>query len=113
MPKYNLFFNLLSGVVNTLHTKTVKSKLGDSINNNRALTVSQVIRFLESRRNSELKNLSQSLDTVFELLKEDIIENRNNHRTDAIDINEFLNFYAADVVILGNNRNVIGRSISI
>ena len=113
MPKYNVFFNLLTGVVGSLNTKSVKGRLGDSINNHRALTVSQVIRFLESRRNPELKNLGQNLDVVFELLKEDIVASRDNLRTDAVDINEFINYYGAEVIALGNHTGIIGRNISI
>ncbi len=111
-PKYKNFFDTLTNVVYSLDTVEVKLVLGDSINNNRTLTVSQVIRYLLSSSSRKNVALGRSLRTVFNELKEDIKFNRFNNRTDAIDINEFINFYSEAVIQYGEYRALIGRSVA-
>lgn len=111
MSKYNNFYNSLVGVVGNLNTNSVKERLGDSTHNHRTLTVNQVVRFLNTKRTKGLKNLGNSLQNVYEILKEDIIANRLSRRTDAIDINEFISFYESEVICLGNHRGTIGRNV--
>lgn len=120
MPVYKSFFNNLTSVVNNLDTVVVKAAIGDSINNHRALTVNQVIRYLNTRRSRQLRNLGIELSATYNLLRGDIVSSRHNLRTDAIDINEFVNFYQGTVVngfglrtlTNGVNRGTIGRTIS-
>lgn len=112
-PKYIQFFNQLNTVVNSLDPVEVKLTLGDSINNNRTLTVGQVVRFLTSTRNRRLTKIGTSLNNVFSIVRGDIKGSRNNYRTDAIDINEFLNFYQDSVIREGEFRNVVGRNVTI
>lgn len=110
-PKYVNFFNQLNTVVNSLDTADVKLTIGDSINNNRSLTVNQVIRFLLSSNVQQEIELGLSLQSVYGLIKSDLLNSRINNRTDALDINEFINFYSTEII--GNTQygNVIGRSL--
>ena len=110
-PKYKQFYNNLNIILSGLDRDTVKSSIGDSTNNNRTLTVSQVIRFLETRRNSSSKTLGQSLQSVYNIIGEEALLERNNFRVDALDINEFVRFYEASVLMLGDFRQDIGRAI--
>lgn len=90
MSKVVMFLTELNDVVNELNTSVVKEVIGDSINNNRTLTVSQVIRYLTSRRKSKMKVLGSKLVVAYAVLRAEITSNRPNFRTDAVDINEFL-----------------------
>lgn len=119
MPKYQTFINNLVGVVNGLDTNTVKLTLGDSINNNRVLSVNQVIRFLTAQRKRNLRTLGLELSSVYELLRGDLVSTRLTLRTDAIDINEFTNFYNTVFVTQSrlpfvgiSSRAIVGRAIS-
>lgn len=101
MTKVKLFINTLDTFIGGIDNITIKEAIGDSINNNRTVTVSQVIRYLTSRRNTDLKDLGLQLEVVYEELLEDLHEARIGLlRTDAFDINEFINVYT-DVVIGG------------
>lgn len=111
-PKYVNFLENLVNVVNSLDKVDVKLTIGDSINNNRTLTVTQVIRYLSCAGNRRDLRLGVSLQYVFELLKYDIKNSRLNYRTDAIDINEFINFYTDSVMTLGAYRDIIGRTVA-
>lgn len=83
--------------------KFVKQAIGDSINNNRTLTVSQLFRY--SRYLSG--TLDIKLEKVFKLLEKDILKVRNK-RTDAIDINELVNVYRTQVIENRKYRRQIG-----
>jgi len=111
--KYVNFFQQLSTVVGSLDPVEVKLTIGDSINNNRTLTINQVARFLTGSRNRRFKLLGNSLLAVKGILNEDLINSRNNNRTDALDINEFLNFYGETVINGGYLVNTIGRTVNI
>lgn len=110
-PKYVNFFNQLNTVVNSLDTTDVKLTIGDSINNNRSLTVNQVIRFLLSSNVQQEIELGLSLQSVYGLIKADLLSSRINNRTDALDINEFINFYSTEVIGNTEYGSVIGRSL--
>lgn len=112
-PKYIEFFTQLNTVINSLDPVEVKTIIGDSINNNRTLTVGQVVRFLTSTGSTTFTNLGISLENIFNITKVDIKNNRKNLRTDAIDINEFLNFYQDTVIGGGELRGLIGRNVSL
>lgn len=107
-PKYVMFVENIENVLNTFDRDFIKSAIGDSINNNRTLTVSQVIRFLSTRRNSTLKSLADQLEAVYgsSVVHNSLLRARaNTFRTDAIDINELLNAVSV------NSRSV-SRSLS-
>lgn len=110
MSNYNQFYtDLLKATVN-LNPTTVKTSIGDSTNNNRTLTVGQVARYL--RNVSRKTRLATSITRIHSLFREDIQRARNNSRTDAIDINEFIAFYESEVVLLGNNRNLVNHAVA-
>ena len=111
--KYINFFNELTTAVNSLDAREVKLAIGDSTNNNRTLTVKQVVRFLTSNRNRRLKRLGNSLLAVNNIIGNDVFNSRNNNRTDALDINEFINFYTEVVIGAGEYTHTIGRSVSL
>lgn len=109
------FYGKLQKVVAGLDRDSVKLVLGDSINNNRTLTVSQVIRFLTTRRKKGLKSLGTNLESVYGTLKPLILRRRGleTYRTDAIDINEFINDFSFTVLsVSGSKGGAVRRSIS-
>jgi len=108
MRKFQAFFNdivLIRYHLRGYKTKLVKSSLGDSTLNNRTLTVSQTIRYLEI--NAEYV-LATYLSNTSSFLEKDILKARNR-RTDAIDINEFVNTYRKQVIEKQKYRREIGR----
>lgn len=67
----------------------IKDLIGDSTNNNRAVSVQQLIRFLEIFN----VELAEQVTAVYAEVRSDVAANRFfNYRTDAIDVNEFLTF---------------------
>lgn len=84
-------------------SKLVKAAIGDSSNNNRTLTVSQLARY--SLHLSGVPDVR--LAKVFKLLEKDILKRRNK-RTDAIDINELVNVYREQVIENRKYRRQIG-----
>jgi hypothetical protein len=107
--KYVNFLEQLSNVVSSLDTTEVKAELGDSQNNHRVLTVSQVIRFLNGSGNRRLQTLARRLNTVYGLTRGSIKQVRSEGRSDAIDINEFINFYNSQVIGKGILRPQVSR----
>ena len=102
----------LLNVVNSYSTNDIKIALGDSTNNHRTLTVNQVIRYLESRRNVGLKTLGVNLEIAFDLLRTDILTIRDNYRTDAVDINEFFNFFESNVLGVSSEVKTLSRELT-
>jgi hypothetical protein len=92
----NFFYDLLqtSKDLNIIRN-LVKSAIGDSKKNNRTLTVSQVIRYLEQNHVRGSRSKARKIRAVYDLLRADINRNRSDfsNRTDAIDINELVNTY--------------------
>lgn len=105
----NLYDGLL-GVVNTYGRNDIKIALGDSIDNNRTLTVSQVIRYLNTKR--KFKSLGLNLGTAFNLLRSDILAERDNFRTDAVDINEFLLYFEMYILNVPGQVRTFGRELT-
>lgn len=93
MPKYKQFLETILDVLDIYSTNEVKLTIGDSINNNRTLTVNQVIRFLNLTKGR--KKLGVQLEKVYPLLRQYMNAQRVsvNNRTDAFDINEFIAVY--------------------
>ena len=115
-PKYVMFLNSLQTVLSNKDRDAIKRTIGDSINNNRSLTVNQVIRFLTRRgASSSQKRLGKQLANVYGILREDIQVRRSlfNSRNDALDINEFITTYT-DLVVQGvtTTRRVVSRSLA-
>lgn len=96
MSKVSKFYNNLVNKVNSIPTVEAKLLIGDSINNNRALTVGQTIRVLSEVRGGKV--LAKNLDSVYNELRPFIINTRQNDRSDAVDINEFFSFYESEIL---------------
>ena len=111
MRRFQEAFNVLTTLrseVRGFKTKVVKSAIGDSINNNRTVTVNQAIRFAKKRK---LRSLALILSITSSILEEKILESRGN-RTDAIDLNELVTTYR-NVVMNGKQlRRQIGVALS-
>lgn len=118
LPKYAQFLTNLEDFLTRKNADDLRLSIGDSIYNNRVPTINQVIRFLTRKSASKQQRLlGKQLSAAYELLKQDIKVNRRvlrgAVRTDAFDINEFINTYK-DVVILGTTsyRRTISRHLA-
>ena len=114
MTKYNLFYNNLINTVNVFNNNLVKATIGDSINNNRTLTVGQVVRYLNSG-NSGIKGakaLGTNIANVFNILRNDINANRMNNRTDAVDYFEFIYAYQNFVIGSGEFKKEVSNTLN-
>ena len=89
-------------------TKLIKRFIGDSTNNNRRLTVSQLIRYLDLIGKDKL---ADQIVATTEILKNDILKARTN-RTDAIDTNELVNTYRNVVINKKKYRQQLGKVFS-
>lgn len=117
MPIYQEFFYELLKTTQSLNIQKdfFKDLIGDSIENNRTLTVNQVLRFQASTfstRNG--KRFAKKLKTVYNILRPHIKSDRKatTKRTDAIDINELVSTYRAVVMNDRKLRQTIGQTIS-
>lgn len=115
MTEYRQFFNSLVTILNRYDGTYIKESIGDSTNNHRVPTVNQVIRFLSSSRKAELRTLGDNLSLAYETLKEEIETTRrsNTSRSDAIDINEFIDTYNEVVISSGDIdiRRTLGENL--
>lgn len=77
--------------------KTLQFYIGDSTNNNRQPSVSQVIRyFTRSSASKRQREAGNALKAVYDTYRSEIRSARHSRassRTDAIDINEFIKFF--------------------
>ena len=89
-------------------TKVIKQSIGDSIQNNRTITVGQAVRFA-SRMG--LPKTALILEITASILEEEILSARKN-RSDAIDLNELVTTYRNVVMNEGKLRREIGSAIS-
>jgi hypothetical protein len=77
---------------NLIGAEKIKATVGDSVTNNRTLTVNQMVRYL-NRKNSSTNQraVGQALRSVYKMpvVREQLRYNReNNCRTDSYDLNE-------------------------
>ena len=112
MRKFQQFFYDVLEISKSLNEVkyAVKNRIGDSINNNRTLSVNQVVRFLDQHNNKNAKVLAQQIINAYEVLKYDMKNRRS--RTDAIDINEFIKSYRIVVMNGRCQRNAVGKAVS-
>ena len=70
----------------------VKDVVGDSVNNHRVPSVNQVIRFFK-RKNASTRQrlLGKKLEAIYGVTRTPLRQARHSVRTDALDINEFVN----------------------
>lgn len=108
MRKFERVFNNLVSIRADVRGKRgdrIKVILGDSLNNNRTITVNQLVRF--SNRLG-LPEAALALKIVTDILKEDIVATRGS-RTDAIDINELVTAYRTVIMNGRQKRRKIGQ----
>lgn len=97
MTKFETYYRILSAIRTSSRGEVrryIKRKLGDSPNNNRTLTVNQIVRYAKLLNTEDSAN---RLERVLKLLENDILKSRNK-RTDAIDITELVNAYERQVI---------------
>lgn len=98
----------------TVYTNTfsVKTNIGDSTGNNRVPSVRQVIRFLSNSAYNQF--LASDLEVTYTALQNKKLFKkfrRNNSRTDAVDINEFVAVLNKYVIKNSTLTSVLGRNI--
>lgn len=113
MRNFQRVFHILAGVRYLARGKTakkIKRTIGDSVKNNRTVTVSQAVRYLNRIKQ---KNLAAVLQKTSDILETEILKTRKN-RTDAIDLSELVNTYRVVVMNKRNSkyRQKIGNSVS-
>lgn len=111
MRKFQRFFNDIATIRAELRGEQVtfaKEVIGDSANNNRTLTVSQTIRYLNELGYTDL---AVELSSVRNVLEPVIIRRRKNRRSDAVDLSEFVNTYRNVVMNSGKLRTQIGVAL--
>ena len=90
ISKVSVFMGEVSTFIGKFDTNTIKECIGDSINNNRTCTVSQIVRFLKVKRKVAMAN---QLIEVCSCVKEELAELRVIrlcNRSDSFDINELI-----------------------
>lgn len=83
------FVSTLERVLSDLDQSRVKRSIGDSTQNNRTISVNQLVRFLTRRGNRGDQILARRISTLLESVRDLVSLNRIN-RTDAVDVSEFL-----------------------
>ncbi len=113
MPKFQKFFKeitTLRSELRGINTLLAKAVIGDSVKNNRTITVNQTIRFLNVV--GQVK-LAKQLEAVYDALKPFISTARvETLRTDAVDLEELVAIYRQVVMNERLNRQEIGQLIS-
>lgn len=73
-------------------SELVKDRVGDSITNHRVPSVNQFIRYLTRYyASAEQRELGRRLKAAYTVLRPFLRYDRYNNRTDAYDLNEFIN----------------------
>ena len=116
MRRFQEFFNEIawfrSYARQSLINRDIKSRIRDSINNNRTLTVSQAIRYFKRVGRKETALKLQAVKAVLEpvILKQRRLDGCK--RTDAVDLSEFVTVYREEVMNKGKYRRTIGTLVS-
>ena len=99
------FTQQLVETVTTLNKISVKETIGDSTANHRVLTVSQLIRYLSTRRNSHDRKFVLFVKEVYASVRSAILAEReaNGLSTDyTIYVTEFVNFLETTSIAKNN-----------
>lgn len=108
MRKFELVFNAIAeirSIARGAGATEIKKLIGDSTNNNRTLTVSQTVRYLNK---VGLRKLAYAVETSTNILESQILRRREN-RTDAIDLNELVSTYRT--VVMNGRSDIYRRRI--
>lgn len=93
MNKVQRLVTSIERVVSVVGNEAIKAEVGDSVSNNRTVTVGQLLRFLNNSASNRRKGLGAKVELVYtnrrirNLLK---ATRKASQRTDAIDVNELL-----------------------
>lgn len=96
VAKIDLFIEQIEEKVSTLGVtdSVVKPVVGDSIKNNRVISVSQLLRYLLNSSSSSDRKLGKSLNSLYSLVRPSLGRIRRevfeNQRSDSFDYNEFI-----------------------
>jgi hypothetical protein len=113
MRKFEQFFRELAQLradVRGNQGRWAKQLIGDSVRNNRTLTVAQAIRYLDTLGQD---TLATQLDSIRPIIEQEVFKSRSN-RTDAVDLSEFVNTYR-NVIMNGRNltlRRKVGVTLA-
>ncbi len=88
---------LASGITSVMRefgTNGIKSVIGDSTNNNRVVSVSQLSRFLRTRRRGDLRSTGQLLSGIYPQVRSEAtaVSRISSFRNDALDVNELVTY---------------------
>lgn len=111
MTKFQKFFYELLAVQRYTkeHKHLIKKTLQDSTDNNRTVSVNQVLRYTSSLGRGKATKFARQLSVVYGVLKPFIQDDRIvTSRTDAIDLSELVNTYRS--VVMNNKK--LRRTIS-
>lgn len=84
--KINNLVENVNAIVENDGIDNIKSYIGDSVSNNRTVSVRQLIRYFVATREV---HLAKNLEMAYSLLRNKIKRRRSSARTDAIDLSEF------------------------
>ena len=113
MRKFQKFFYDLLKVTEDIDPVILKSSIGDSVHNNRVISVNQLVRYLTTSKNRGDKVTGKRLEKVHNKLLKNYITFgsrpfRKVKRNDAVDINEFIKEYRNTVM----NSKVFRHSVN-
>jgi hypothetical protein len=96
IAKIDLFVDQLENTISVYGTQGthVKEMLGNSVSNNRTVSVNQLVNFLLSSPHRSERRLGKSLQSIYSLIRPTLGRIRRevyeNNRTDAYDLSEFI-----------------------
>lgn len=82
------FVKFIHNLIDKVGADTIKESIGDSTNNNRTLTISQVSRYLKRSRYKHRRSAATRLLNLKNNLSAQLASRRSSGRTDAYDILE-------------------------
>lgn len=114
MNKSQQFIKALRDILAATTRDEIKFSIGDSTDNNRTLSVNQLIRYLRGLAMPSHKLLASDLELVYSSLRPVITGARaaSRRRTDAIDINEFATAFGAAYFVSPGFRRSLGHRLS-
>ena len=109
------FIEQLTSTVESLNVDTVKSTIGDSTDNHRSLSVSQLIRYLNTRRNVNNRRLAAVTQEVYASVRNAIYAERASFGLSTeytVYVGEFISFLEnTDISAANSLRAAIKRAV--
>lgn len=113
MNKVQKLVNSIQRVITNVGNSGIKSEVGDSVSNNRTVTVGQLVRFLNNSASGRRRGLGNQVSTVYasRSVKSLIRAARStSNRTDAVDATELLLALRTAAAVPTLSRS-LGRSL--